>query len=142
MKRLARLVVLSSALLGAHTAHATLPDSKLAGTVTVKKGKQLSCRIKVEVANNKATVDLSPGNLLCNMVSFRGGPYDIEVSDSTVRLRNVDVSTAISGGCAGDIEAQWDGTTLKIDTTLPPKTSGSPCIVKGTAELSDAPRDS
>lgn len=133
MKRLAMFIILSSGILGAQTADAALPDSKLAGTVTVKKGRQLSCRIKVEVANNKAAVDLSPGSLLCNMVSFNGGPYDIEVSGSTVKLKNVDVSTAVSGGCVGDIEAEWDGTTLKIDTTLPPKTTGSPCLVKGTA---------
>ncbi|HEY4547993.1 MAG TPA: hypothetical protein VIG90_16430 [Pedomonas sp.] len=133
MKRLIMFAILSSGLLGAHTASATLPDSKLAGTVIVKKGRQLSCRIQVDVTNNKAAVDLSPGSFLCNMVSFNGGPYDIEVSENTVKLKNVDVSTAVAGGCVGDIEAEWDGTTLTIDTTLPPKTTGSPCLVKGTA---------
>jgi len=118
--------------LSAQAANATLPDSKLIGSVIVKKGRQLSCRIELDVKDNKAAVDLK-GGLLCNMVSFNGGPYDIEVNGNTVRLLNVDVTTAVAGGCAGDIEAQWDGAILTIDTTLPPKTSGSACIVKGTA---------
>lgn len=134
MHRLAKFVILASALLSAQAAQATLPDSQLTGTVIVKKGRQLSCRIKLDVNDNKAEVRLSPGSFLCNMVSFKDGPYDIEVNGNTVKLLNVDVATVGSGGCAGDISAQWDGEILKIDTTLPPKTSGEACIVKGTAQ--------
>lgn len=133
MNRLTTFVLLTSVLLGVQATQAALPDASLTGSVIVKKGRQLSCKIKVDVADNKAAVDLSPGNLLCNMVSFNGGPYDIEVNGATVKLKNVDVATLGTGGCAGDIEAQWDGTTLTIDTNLPSKNSGPACIVKGTA---------
>lgn len=145
MNKLVKIAMLASAILIPQVASASHapPVGTLTGTdVYVEKGINFTCDLTLTTTpdGSAAYVSLTPGSLFCLLLSFNGEPYPV-VYDTNhlpngrhlVTLTGVDVTTITSGDCAGNISAEWDGSVLYINTTLPAKSGGNDCIVIGTA---------
>lgn len=142
MNKIAKLALFSSALVGAQLASTaamaqTAPATgSYSGTVIVKKGLTLSCTLTLNVNATASTVgvSLTPGDANCAALGFVGNPYSYTYSSGVFTIYDVYVDTITIGDCAGDISADWDGSTFLIDTLLPTATTGTPdCTIEGTA---------
>lgn len=142
MNRLAKIAMLSSVFIGAQIASTaamaqTAPATgTYSGTVVVMKGLTLTCTLTLNVnaTNSTVGVSLTPGDANCAALGFVGNPYSYTYSAGVFTINDVYVDTITIGDCAGDISADWDGTTFFIDTFLPTATPGTPdCTIVGTA---------
>ncbi|GAA0464794.1 hypothetical protein GCM10009096_01620 [Parasphingorhabdus litoris] len=140
MNRFSKLVMCSSVLVGAQFATTAAmaqaaPDGVLTGFVTATKGITLNCTLTLtlDAAANTGSIAMDPGDLNCAALNFNNMPYTTTYSGGVLTFLNVDVTTITIGDCAGDISGDWDGTTLTIDSFLPPATGGPPCTVQGFA---------
>lgn len=136
MNSLAKIAMVASALFIPQVAHATPPSGTLTGTVVVQKGIQLVCNLTLNISGGSATIALTPGDPNCAALNFNNQPYATSYTGGATGIftvHNVDVTTITLGDCYGNISGNWDGTTLTINTTLPPKTGGPACTVVGSA---------
>jgi hypothetical protein len=140
MKKATNFVLFSSALLGAQIVSTAVmaqaaPDGVLTGLVTATKGITLDCDLvlTLNASANQGSIDLNPGDTNCDALVFNNMPYTTTYSGGVLTFLNVDVTTITLGDCAGDISGTWDGTTLTINSSLPPKTAGAACTVQGFA---------
>lgn len=148
MKKFAKLVMFSSAIIGAQFASTaavaqTAPTGVYSGNADVQKGILLNCVVGLDVNSTtagKVHVSLTAGNPFCAALSFVGNPYNYTYTPATgpgtgtFTVHNVYVKTITAGDCTGDISATWDGTQFVIDTFLPTATPGTPdCTIVGTA---------
>lgn len=141
MNKFAKVAMLASALFIPQVANAThAPPSGLkTGTnVYVEKGINFLCNASINISGGSATVALTPGDPLCSVLQFNNMPYTMTMSAShlpngrhLVTFHGVDVTTISAGDCAGNLTAEWDGTTLWVDAILPKKTAGNDCLVIG-----------
>lgn len=149
MNKFAKLVMFSSALVGAQFASTaamaqTAPTGVYSGNVDVEKGIQLTCVLTLDVNSTtpgKVGVSLTAGNPFCGALSFTGAPYNYTYTAGgggtgigTFTVHGVYVNTITAGDCSGDITATWDGTEFLVDTFLPTATTGTPdCTIVGSA---------
>lgn len=142
MNKLVKMAILSSAFVGAQLASTaamaqTAPATgTYSGTVVVQKGLTLTCTLGLNINASAGTVavSLTPGDANCAALSFVGNPYSYTYSAGVFTINDVYVDTITIGDCAGDISADWDGSTFLIDTILPTATPGTAdCSIVGTA---------
>jgi hypothetical protein len=140
MNNLAKLVIFSSAVVGAQFASTaamaqTAPDGVLTGSVVAVKGIELNCDLvlTLDAAANQGSIAMNPGDPNCAALVFNNMPYTTTYSGGVLTFHNVDVTTITLGDCAGDISGNWDGSLLTISSFLPAKTAGPDCTVDGFA---------
>lgn len=142
MRTIATIAILSSALFSSQVAahHVAAPSGLKTGFAAVSKGINLTCVLKVDFLSGiQAHVSLSPGDTNCAALLFNGSNtgntynYTYDPTTHQVTVHDLGVTTISIGDCAGDITGTWNGTTLTVNSTLPAKTSGAPCVVIGTA---------
>lgn len=140
MKKFSKLIMFSSALVGAQFVSTAAmaqaaPDGVLTGQVVATKGITLECDIvlTLDASANEGSIALNPGDDNCSLLEFNNQPYTTTYSGGVLTFQNVNVTTITAGDCAGNISGSWSGTTLTINSFLPPATGGPPCTVVGSA---------
>jgi hypothetical protein len=152
MRNLAKIVMFSSALIGAQLVSApamaqkTAPDGTYRGLVNVHKGISLTCTLELKVnapTAGKATVSYfgPPNSLACSTVTFDSQPYDytFDPLSGDLTLSGVHVNTITIGDCAGSITATWVDDTILVDSALPAATAGNPCTIEGALDFVSNP---
>lgn len=148
MSKIAKFLILSSALLYSQVVNAEPPTGTFVGGLHTYTGLTFNCTLTIDIdsSGTSATIALSPGNAMCLLIVFDNSPlisppYQISftegpVGSGTFAIHNVEVS-AWGGTCQGDITGTWEGTTLDIVTTLPAKAGGPDCSFDGLATKID-----
>lgn len=143
MKKFATFAILSAALFSSQLAsahHVSPPSGSKTGLAAVSKGINLTCVLGLNfVSSSQVHVSLSPGDTNCAALLFNGSNtgytynYTYNPTNHQVTVHDLDVTTISIGDCAGDIVGTWNGTAVLVNSTLPAKTAGLPCVVIGSA---------
>lgn len=166
MKKLVKLILLSSALTVAQTASAqhtyVAPAATTPwhfnGSVDVFKGIPLTCTVDLylygpenagdgnafshsDVANINADIVLSggPGGACASVIPDPVPVGSVSYVGGNLIFDEVFVQTITLGDCQGDIVGVWDGVnkTLAVSGSLPAATAGAPCTMDGILDLLD-----
>lgn len=137
MKKFAKIAMAASVFMMPFAANAAPSDGLYKGTVDVSKGLFLTCTMSATVTTSSggnitiSGLSLSPGNLLCGLVSFTGQPYTVtHVGGNVYKIHDVEVTTITPGNCQGDIDVVYDAgppEAIHLSGILPPD-----CSVNGT----------
>ncbi|MGH6615052.1 hypothetical protein [Sphingomonas sp.] len=152
MNKLSKLIMYSSLLAGSQFVSTaamaqTAPNGVLTGAVIATKGITVNCvlTLTLDSSLNTGDIDMDPGDANCAALVFNNEPYTTTYTPNTstdpvtglpigtLTFLGVDVTTITLGDCAGSISGQWNGSTLNVSATLPPKTGGPACTVNGSA---------
>lgn len=130
MKKFTNPLVILCALLFSQTTHAEIPNGHFSGYVNVYSQLSPACEMNVEIDNDSAFIQMG----ICGVFFPYDIPFSITRTADTVTFHNVLMYTLAGGPCQGDLTAEWDGTELIFDTTLPSQDGIWPdCQIYGAA---------
>lgn len=141
MSKLAKFLILSSALVGSQVANAAPADGTYRGLVVASKGLTLNCTLSFEVSGGGTQVgSIGLSGPMC-YTWFQNLPYGMTstgATSGTFAITGIDAEVWVNGGCQGSMTGTWTGATLNIDAVLPPKVAGTGnCTFKGWVQKID-----
>jgi len=117
MRRFIKSAILASALVISQSASAAPPPSGiLVGEITVSLHFMTTCYIVFDIDGNSADITLAGGDpLSCDPLVQISSPVSITVSDDKVTFNGLTLWIG-SYSCTDDLDADWNGATLTIDS--------------------------
>lgn len=130
MRNIFKALAASCTILASQAATAQIPNGQFFGYVNVYSQLSLACEMNVEIDNDSAFIQMG----ICGVFFPYDIPFSITRTADTVTFHNVLMYTLAGGPCQGDLTAEWDGTELIFDTTLPSQDGIWPdCQIYGRA---------
>lgn len=133
MNKIATFLTLVSALFVSQPTSAQVPNGKLAGAVQLYTNLHAMCAIEIEINNSLSAMKLtSCASAILPLDTSIGVTY----IGNTVTFHDIELYSMV-GYCAGDLSAEWDGTRLIFNTTLPSQGTHPDCQIVGMASKLD-----
>lgn len=113
-------------------ASAEILNGKYSGHIMVYSNIVMTCPLNIEVNYNSSLIQMG----VCGLFLPFDAPISITRTDNSVTFHNVFMYSATGSNCQGDLSAEWNGTELIFETTLP-AVSGPDCQFSGIAQKED-----